>query len=69
MNGFACVKTLELFIGKFSLNEHAQDYSSPVATSTLCSNVEKLTRQVELSGVVKRVTHLSKLPRVNEQFL
>ena len=61
---------LELFIGKFILNinnEHAQDYSCPVATFAFCSHGEKLPRQGGLPGVVQQITRLSKLPRGNEK--
>ena len=63
---------LELFIEKFILNindEHAQDHSCPGATFTFCSHGEKLPRQGGLPGVVQRVTHLSKLPRDNENLM
>ena len=46
---------LEFVIGKFIPNinnEHAQDYSCPGATFTLCSHGEKLPRQGGLPGVI-----------------
>ena len=56
---------LELFIGKFIPNinnEHVQDYSCPGATFAFCSHGEKLPGQGGLSGVVQRVSRISKLP-------
>ena len=50
-------------------NEHVQDYSCPGATFAFCSHGEKLPRQGGLPGVVRRVTHLSKLPRGNEKLM
>ena len=63
---------LERFYWKFILrinNEHAQDYSCPGTTFAFCSHGEKLPRQGGLSGVVQRVTRLSKLPRSNEKLM
>ena len=50
-------------------NEHAQDYYCPRATFAFCSHGEKLPWQGGLSGVIQRVTRLSKLPRGKEKLV